>query len=363
MAVIASEGGRLGRLIDDLLAFARLGRQPLQRSHVDMEDLARTVFAELAEREPGRTLRLSLEPIPPARGDPSMLRQVWVNLLSNAIKYTSTREVAQISIGSRTEGGEITYWVQDNGVGFDMKYAGKLFGVFQRLHSEAEFSGTGVGLALVQRILQRHDGRIWADARIDAGATFFFTLPQRRQRLTKARSCPLVRRLHVVRRQVPSYNNLGGSCHGWVVDHTGGVGSCLGGGNRDVAGHGQQSGAVVPHGAPRWSARIRPPRASGAAARGGPGSVRLARPPAGCGAGARPSPRGMPVPKKAGRTGLRRKAAAARKPRTSSAGLPANRPNADRVGPSGTGPQAPIPTPTVRSPRWAHHRTRRSCRG
>jgi light-regulated signal transduction histidine kinase (bacteriophytochrome) len=178
LAVVATEGARLGRLIDDLLAFARLGRQSLRRSRVDMEDLARTVFAELSEREPGRTLQLSLEPIPPARGDPSMLRQVWVNLLSNAIKYTSTREVAQIRIGSRTEHGEITYVVQDNGVGFDMKYVGKLFGVFQRLHSEAEFSGTGVGLALVRRILKRHDGRIWADARLDAGATFFFTLPR-----------------------------------------------------------------------------------------------------------------------------------------------------------------------------------------
>jgi PAS domain S-box-containing protein len=178
LAVVATEGARLGRLIDDLLAFARLGRQSLRRSRVDMEDLARTVFAELSEREPGRTLQLSLEPIPPARGDPSMLRQVWVNLLSNAIKYTSTREVAQIRIGSRTEHGEITYVVQDNGVGFDMKYAGKLFGVFQRLHSEAEFSGTGVGLALVRRILLRHDGRVWADARLDAGATFFFTLPR-----------------------------------------------------------------------------------------------------------------------------------------------------------------------------------------
>jgi two-component system sensor kinase len=142
-----------------------------------MEALAGRVFAELAGREPGRTLRLSLEPLPPACGDPAMLRQVWTNLLANAVKYTSTREVAQINIGSRTGGREITYFVQDNGVGFDMQYVGQLFGVFRRLHNGAEFEGTGVGLALTQRILRRHGGRVWADAAVDAGATFFFTLP------------------------------------------------------------------------------------------------------------------------------------------------------------------------------------------
>jgi PAS domain S-box-containing protein len=174
---VISESTRMGRLIDDLLAFSRLGRQSLQRSLIDMESVAGTVFAELAEREPGRMLRLSLEPIPPAWGDLAMMRQVWVNLLSNAIKYTSTREVAEIAVQCRAEGEQIAYCVQDNGVGFDMKYAGKLFGVFQRLHGASEFDGTGVGLALVRRILLRHGGRVWANAEIDAGATFSFTLP------------------------------------------------------------------------------------------------------------------------------------------------------------------------------------------
>jgi len=177
--LVVSESVRMGRLIDDLLAFSRLGRQPIQREPVDMEALARTVFAELIEREPERTVRLTLDPLEPARGDPAMIRQVWTNLLSNAIKYTGTRPVAEIRIGSRLVDGEVTYFVQDNGVGFAMQQAKKLFGVFQRLHTSAEFEGTGVGLALVQRILSRHGGRIWFDAQVDAGATFYFTLPNK----------------------------------------------------------------------------------------------------------------------------------------------------------------------------------------
>jgi light-regulated signal transduction histidine kinase (bacteriophytochrome) len=177
LETIASEGRRLGRLIDELLVFSQIGRQPLRRSEIDMEDLVGTICAELIQHEPGRTVQMSIGPIPPACGDPNLIRQVWVNLLANAVKYTSTRDVAEIKIGSRTEGGECTYFVRDNGVGFDMKYAGKLFGIFQRLHGLGEFEGTGVGLALVQRILHRHGGRVWADAKRDAGATFFFSLP------------------------------------------------------------------------------------------------------------------------------------------------------------------------------------------
>ncbi len=176
LAVVSAEAQRMGVLIDDLLAFSRLGRQPVQRSTVDQEALAKAVFAELAAREPERRLHFSVLPMPPVPGDPALLRQVWVNLLGNAIKYTRHTAEARIEVGSLTTGAQVAYYVKDNGVGFDMRYAGKLFGVFQRLHREAEFEGTGVGLALVQRIIHRHGGRIWAEARPGEGATFFFTI-------------------------------------------------------------------------------------------------------------------------------------------------------------------------------------------
>ena len=177
LGVIRSESQRMGRLVDDLLAFFRLGRQPIESATVDMQAMARDVFDELAALEPGRQLRLDLHPLPPARGTVMMIRQVWVNLISNAIKFTNKREVAEIEIGVKDgENGERIYYVKDNGVGFDMRFVDKLFGVFQRLHGQDEFPGTGVGLALVQRIVQRHGGRVWAEAEINRGATFYFTL-------------------------------------------------------------------------------------------------------------------------------------------------------------------------------------------
>jgi PAS domain S-box-containing protein len=177
LGVVSSEAQRMGVLIDDLLAFSRLGRQAVQRSVVNLERLVRSVFAELAATVPERKLHLTVTPLPPAQADPALLRQACINLLSNAVKYTRPAGAAQIVVGSRTEGEETIYFVRDNGVGFDMKYVGKLFGVFQRLHTEAEFEGTGVGLALTQRIIHRHGGRIWAEAKLGEGATFFFTLP------------------------------------------------------------------------------------------------------------------------------------------------------------------------------------------
>ena len=179
LGIICAEAKRMGQLIDDLLAFSRMNRRPMQPREIDMTALAKAAFEECAAQAPGRHLRFNPQPLPPAQGDPSLLRQVWVNLLSNAIKYTRSKEPAEIEVGGRVEEEANHYYVKDNGVGFDMKYVGKLFGVFQRLHAENEFEGTGVGLALVQRVIQRHGGRVWAEASLNQGATFSFTLPRR----------------------------------------------------------------------------------------------------------------------------------------------------------------------------------------
>ena len=179
LGVIRNETNRMGQLIDDLLTFARANRRQMQSGTIDMTALAKTVFNECATAAPGRELRLQMEALAPAQGDAAMLRQVWVNLISNAIKYTRTKPIAEIEIGSRSTDREIEYFVKDNGVGFDMQYASKLFGIFQRLHAENEFEGTGVGLALVQRIVHRHGGRVWGEGDLNTGAVFHFTLPTR----------------------------------------------------------------------------------------------------------------------------------------------------------------------------------------
>ncbi|MBL9214060.1 MAG: PAS domain S-box protein [Opitutaceae bacterium] len=168
---------RMGALIDDLLTFSRFSRQPLKKQPVDMARLVRSALEELEPQRRGRTFEHRVDPLPPVEGDPALLRQVWVNLLGNAHKYTRLRPVAVIEVGGRREGAEIVYHVRDNGTGFDPRYAARLFGVFQRLHRLEEFEGTGVGLAIVQRIVQRHGGRVWAEAAVDRGATFHFTLP------------------------------------------------------------------------------------------------------------------------------------------------------------------------------------------
>jgi PAS domain S-box-containing protein len=179
LGVIRSETKRMGRLIDDLLTFSRLGRQPVDTISIDMHALAQEVFDELAAAETGRRLHLNLHPLPPAGGTPSLIRQVWVNLIGNALKFTQGREEARLEIGTREEDPDsLTYYVKDNGTGFDMRHAGQLFGMFQRLHTQTEVPGTGVGLAIVQRIIQRHGGRVWAKAKVNQGATFSFTLPR-----------------------------------------------------------------------------------------------------------------------------------------------------------------------------------------
>jgi len=175
--IIESSSVHLGQLIDDLLSFSRIGRTHLQAGKISMSRMARTVMSEIISPQEKERIHFSVEKIPPAHGDAVTIKQVMTNLLSNAVKYTSGKEEAEISVGFEDNDGEIVYFVKDNGVGFDMQYVGKLFGVFQRLHSARDFEGNGVGLAIVQRIVHRHGGKVWAEGEIDKGATFFFTLP------------------------------------------------------------------------------------------------------------------------------------------------------------------------------------------
>lgn len=172
------DGGRqMGNLIDDLLDFSRLGRQALRLRPLEMSKLVQTVLAEVALQYAGRPMEIKVGELPDCQGDSALLKQVWLNLISNAIKYTRGRTPACIEIGwSQSEAAPFYYFVRDNGAGFDMRYGHKLFGVFQRLHRSDEFEGTGVGLAIVQRIIQRHGGRVWAESKIGQGATFRFTL-------------------------------------------------------------------------------------------------------------------------------------------------------------------------------------------
>jgi PAS domain S-box-containing protein len=177
---------QMGRLIDDLLTFARLSRLPIKKQRVEPAQIVRRCLAELGGEQEGpglpafraRRLEITVADLPACSAEPSLLKQVWVNLLSNALKYTRTRDVARIEVGCclSEPSGEPIYFVKDNGVGFDMRYAHKLFGVFQRLHRAEDYEGTGVGLAIVQRIVHRHGGRVWAEARPGQGATFSFTL-------------------------------------------------------------------------------------------------------------------------------------------------------------------------------------------
>lgn len=176
LGIIRDTAQKMGVLIDDLLEFSRLGRQSLTRRPVDVEKLARHAYHSLAPQCEGRRIELAIGPLPGCEADPALLRQVWVNLLGNAVKYTRQREVARIEVGHEVRDGAVEYFVRDNGAGFDMRYAHKLFGVFERLHRADEFEGTGVGLAIVQRIVQRHGGRVRAHGEPGRGASFHFTL-------------------------------------------------------------------------------------------------------------------------------------------------------------------------------------------
>jgi PAS domain S-box-containing protein len=167
---------RMGELIDDLLAFSKLARQSMRQERVDPGRLVQAAIEETSSQREGRQFELRVGNMPVCTGDAALLRQVWVNLLSNAIKYTRDATPAVIEMGCNVDAGEAVFFVRDNGVGFDMRHAGNLFGVFHRMHSAEEFEGTGVGLAIVQRIVRRHGGRIWAEAQVGCGATFQFTL-------------------------------------------------------------------------------------------------------------------------------------------------------------------------------------------
>ncbi len=176
LGVVKHNARRMGQLIDDLLNLSQIGRKELISQLVDMEELVNNVVDEQLQAS-GYKARVSVDRLEPAECDTSLMRQVWINLISNAIKYSSKVAQPELRISSSKKGGELIYSISDNGVGFKMEYAGKLFGVFQRLHKATDFDGTGIGLALVKRILNKHNGRIWAESEVGKGSTFYFTLP------------------------------------------------------------------------------------------------------------------------------------------------------------------------------------------
>lgn len=177
LGVVRTNTVRMAQLIDDILAFSRLSRKEMATREVNMLELVNATAAELASSWAGRDVKLEIGSLPATHGDAAMLRQVWINLLSNAAKFSRHVPTAVIAVDAYRDGNETVYYVRDNGVGFDMQYVEKLFGVFQRLHGPTEFEGTGIGLAIVRRIITRHGGRVWAEGKINAGATIYFALP------------------------------------------------------------------------------------------------------------------------------------------------------------------------------------------
>jgi light-regulated signal transduction histidine kinase (bacteriophytochrome) len=179
--VICKGTEQMNQLIDDLLSFSHLSHAEIQTSQINMESIVQTVYEELTTPESRKRISFSIGQLPAATGDPTLIHQVWINLISNAIKFSSRKELAEIKVGCRQEWTKNIFYVRDNGAGFDMQYAGKLFQIFQRLHSNKEFEGTGVGLAIVERLVHRHGGEVWAEGQVDEGATFFFSIPQKRE--------------------------------------------------------------------------------------------------------------------------------------------------------------------------------------
>ncbi len=181
-SIIQGNAKKMGKLIDDLLAFSRLGRTSMTYSKIDMRNMVNAIYHEATSAEERKRIKFNIAELVPIEGDTNMMRQVWMNLISNAVKFSSQRKRAVISVTSQEEKEKITYCIKDNGAGFNMKYVDKLFGVFQRLHSEKDFMGTGIGLSLVQRIVHRHDGNVWAEGKIDKGASFYFSLPNKKRK-------------------------------------------------------------------------------------------------------------------------------------------------------------------------------------
>src|SRR2546430_6602566 len=179
----------MGRLIDDLLTFSRTARAELRKTKIPVADLVQTVIRDLGPDLENRKVEWIVKDLPRVEADSALLRQVMLNLISNALKYTRTRKPARIEIGATASATEDIIFVRDNGVGFDMRYAHKLFGVFQRLHRTADFEGTGIGLANVRRIIHRHGGHTWAEGEQDKGATFYFSLPKEKA----SKTCTLKR--------------------------------------------------------------------------------------------------------------------------------------------------------------------------
>jgi len=174
---IREKAQTMGNLIDDLLRLSRLSRTEMQTTHIPMESMVRELFQEMVSGIANRRIRWTVSPMPSIAGDQPLIRQVWTNLIANALKFSRTRDVSEIEAGGALEDKQAVYFIRDNGVGFDMRYADKLFGVFQRLHGQNEFEGTGAGLSIVRRIVERHGGRAWAQARLNEGATFYFSIP------------------------------------------------------------------------------------------------------------------------------------------------------------------------------------------
>lgn len=177
LEAIIHNSKKMGLLIDDLLAFSKLGRKPVTVDKIDMQELVNSTREELLFEQGNHIPKFKIETLPTAIGDKSLIKQVWINLISNAIKYSSQKSATLIEIGSHREENMIVYHLKDHGAGFDMQYYDKLFGVFQRLHSQEEFEGTGIGLAIVQKIIHRHNGQVWATSKLGKGTTFFFSLP------------------------------------------------------------------------------------------------------------------------------------------------------------------------------------------